>query len=337
MKNVIEKLHLKRLEDKGIVIEEIFKNVKENTIYIRTSDGKECDAFTKCPKIERNYYLNGKLLHRETDFDQHVLYSYNTTKNSVEKCTECGYESSSKDFFEGCPYCGSQFNVEYISTRRNTSGKAKPIPLIFDKKIALIVGIISLIISVYFNLTGAEVSNLEMVLNTILATIMFYVAFNLFLMPVYIIWFLIKGFNFKDFPNSIIKVNGYEISSMQLLKDLQSELKKYYYYKNPKYKNLIDYEIIDYKDYQVDCSNYNLPRIHFIITIRKYYLQDNKIITEEVDRKLTMMKNNNFKEKEYKMRKCLECGAPIEGMSDTCIYCHKKNTPNKQWILEKII
>mgnify|MGYP003450767043 FL=1 len=36
-------LHLKRLEEKEIVIEEIYKYPKDNRIFIRTTDGKEND------------------------------------------------------------------------------------------------------------------------------------------------------------------------------------------------------------------------------------------------------------------------------------------------------
>lgn len=338
MKNIIEKLHLKRLEDNGIVIEEIFKNVKENTIYIRTSDGKECDAFTKCPKIEKNYYKDGKLLYRETDFDNGIKYSYTSTKNSIEKCSECGYEASSKEFFDGCPYCGSQFNVEYTSTRRNTSGKTKPLTITaIDKRIFLIVGIISLIIGSGISLVKARTIEFGMIIDIIIQSLISFITINLAMVPFYMSYFVVKLLMIKDFPNSPIKINGREISSLQLLKDLQSELKKYYYYKNSKYKDLIDYEILDYKDYQVDCTNYYQPRIHFIIIIRKYFLIDNKITTAVVEKNLTMMRNNNYKEKESKMRKCQECGAPIEGTSDVCTYCHKKIVPNKQWLLERII
>lgn len=332
MKNVIEKLHLKRLEDKGIVIEEIFKNVKENTIYIRTSDGKECDSFTKCPKIERNYYLNGKLLYRETDFDQHVLYSYNTAKDSVEKCTECGYEAPSKEFFDGCPYCGSQFNVEYNSTSRHTSGKVKSMFMDkYDRLLILGVTIISLPIMYLMAKSEETGVNAATLLNS------FFTTFVTLIVAFYPTFYFIKLMLAKDFPHSPIRINGRLISSMTLLRDLQSELKKYYYYKNPKYYDLVDYEIIEYTDFNVDQYSGIEARIKFYIKVKQYYLVDNQIISEIDEKELIMKQNILNQEQDKKMNKCPRCGASVDGLRDICDYCHKKITPNKQWILEKII
>lgn len=330
MKNVIEKLHLKRLEDKGIVIEEIFKNVKENTIYIRTSDGKECDAFTKCPKIERNYYLNGKLLHRETDFDQHVLYSYNTTKNSVEKCTECGYEASSKEFYDGCPYCGSQFNVEYTSSSRHTSGKVKN--MFMDKyDIFLIIGVIIISIPIMYMIAKSEAEGVNV--TTLFKS--YITTFITLIVTIYPMYFFIKMMITKDFPHSPIRINGKLISNMSLLRDLQSELKKYYYYKNPKYYDLIDYDIIEYTDFNVD--DYNMyAKINFKIKIKQYYLVDNQINSEIVKKDLVMKQNLLSRDKEKRMNKCPKCGASVDGLSDRCSYCKQKLPHLKDWIIEKI-
>ena len=53
MRTKSNNFHLKRLEDKEIIIEEIYKYPKDNRIFIRTTDGKENDSVYKSPKIEK--------------------------------------------------------------------------------------------------------------------------------------------------------------------------------------------------------------------------------------------------------------------------------------------
>lgn len=330
MKNVVEKLHLKRLKDKGIVIEDIYK--QGNAIAIRTSDGKEADPVYKGPKIEKNYYVKDKLLYRETEFDHSIEYSFNSNKEKEEECSECGYKATSSNFFDGCPYCGSQFNIEYSSTKKSTSGKVKAIitkkntgKLIF---VFLIISIIAGIISTIMN-------------DSI--SVGYDVAFIVFQCLIYItavyfpIYLIIKIMTTKDFPNSSIKIYGKEISNIHLLKDMQSELKIYYYNDNPQYLDLIDYDILEYVDYQLHCNSPSSVRISFIIKVREYYFKDNEINTRTITKNLTMLRNVNYVENHDKMRKCPSCGAAIEGVKENCDYCHNKLPSNKLWLLESIL
>lgn len=214
MKNVIEKLHQKRLEENDIVIEEIYKNETENTIFIRTSDGKECDTFSKCPKIERNYYRKGNLLYRETKFDKAILYSFNRVKTEKEKCTECGYEALATEFYDGCPYCGSQFNIDYTSTSKVSNGINKKI---FSTRNCIIMLIIVLLVSTLFTFImyvseKETITTLDLISTFILAAIATW-------MPVISMFFVITLFATKDFPNTSIIINGYEISNSILLKE----------------------------------------------------------------------------------------------------------------------
>ena len=95
-------------------------------------------------------------------------------------------------------------------------------------------------------------------------------------------------------------------------------------------------DIVNYTNYEV-YDNYVEPKINFTLKIREYFLEDNKMISQTLEKKVLMKRNNSYQHKQQKMDKCPKCGASIIGVFDKCSYCNEKQVPNKLWLLDKVI
>src|SRR5574344_2137580 len=113
---IVDQIHLKRLEKLGI---HIFAKYKSNGKIIERNTKKSDnsnDNIEKAVCLEKDYYKKNKLLGKIFNFDPRIQYTYvcsNNGNNKIE-CPNCGHENIEKEMVDGCPYCGTNYNIEYV-------------------------------------------------------------------------------------------------------------------------------------------------------------------------------------------------------------------------------
>lgn len=331
MKTKNNSLHLKRLEEKEIVIEEIYKYPKDNKIFIRTTDGKENDSVYKSPKIEKNFYKNKKRIFREKNFDPNTFYTIVATKgDKTHTCSECGYTDNLKEFFNGCPYCGANFNIDYS----NNKSYGRTIKELFSFKwikfLCITLPIIFALISIYLN------QDIETIISSVIAIPVLMFATYLFVMTFYTPIIFYKIIVYKDVHTYTIKYNGETINNAKLIKDVQTTLLNDYYDEElyPENKNLIDFDILDFEDYKYRYRN-SKQYIVLRIKVRKYFNKGNKIKRVISQESVYVSMNPNYIEKKQTLRKCPSCGANVPPIKKKCTYCKTPLPSTTLWIIEK--
>ena len=331
MLNKNNSLHLKRLEEKEIVIEEIYKYPKDNKIFIRTTDGKENDSVYKSPKIEKNFYKNGKLLFREKDFDKNTIYTIVATKGEkLHKCSECVYEDITKTFYNGCPYCGANMTVDYSKNKSYGKSIKELFSMKWVKIICICLPIIFSAISIYLNrdieaVIGGIISIPFMMLFTYLGIMIFYTP--------YIIY---KTIIYKDVHTFKIMYNNQVINNAKLVRDVQTTLLNDYYDEKiyPENKDLIDFDVLDFENYFYTRKN-NINYIVLRLKLRKYFLKNNKVKKELTKDHIMVYPNPHYIEKRQELRKCPNCGSNVPPLIKRCEYCKSILPSTNLWLIEK--
>lgn len=331
------KLHKKRLQEKNVVINEVYES--KDFRYLRSSDAEEAHSIYKASKVEKSYYYNNKKIYTDNDFDPEIKYTYViNNKDSKMSCSQCGHDGKVSDFYDGCPYCRSYFNIDYASKSKTGRFKFKDIlPIEPLKRIYIILvggGYLFAVSSLSFQGDFGIFAWLLALPMIPLFMIAMYIFMSILLFP----YAMYKLFTHNDLPNDMIYMRKKKMDNFRIMNDLHYELVKYYYDESvsPENKDLIDFEIIDYIRYQliyVGRENYIVIKYK----VKKYFLIDGKIKVKNVVERATLKQNYNFVEDKDGIEyvECDNCGASIDLSKNYCEYCRTKVMSNNFWVLVK--
>ena len=337
MAYVTESFQDNKLKKYGIAIKT--KYIVGNKILERRTDKKDNDDIKEGIICEKEYYLNNVPVHKEKVFDSRIEYTFisNEEENKDKTCPNCGMVGKVIDFIDGCPYCKTNYNLEY--TDKDLGSKYHYDRVLKSNLYRIIVAIIDFIISIilsYFFIknTSRTFNNIDIikifVYGSILSLILYYF---FYLLDAYIILGPIK--NYKDKQN--IKQRQFwertGIDKKKFFNNLNYELRQYYY----NLDNIVDYDIIDiisYKDYRKNNKLY----VDIVIDVRLVLYKNNKIISKNIQQTFTLFKHNQeitgLKSGDN-IIKCPNCGANIDVTKSECSYCHSKRNYLQEWMLEK--
>ena len=327
------------------------KNLKDNDIEIKTSyivNGKiissssnlnELDDINNGVLYEKEYFYKGKSIHRETEFDTRIEYTFIDLKdkNADYECPNCGHVSKIKDIEYGCPYCHSYYNIDYVDKEVGSknhydsilrSNTYKIVTLILDIIISFIIGFIFIIFtSRTFNINDIYKS---IIIGIVLSIILYY-AF--YLLDGYIVLGPIKKYKAKLNKRMIDFWNNTKYDKKKFYNNLNYELSKYYYGKS----DVIDYDIIDYVTLE-DKSINGIHHIEALLDIRLISFKNGKIKSRIIRNKYLFKKCDNSistNKDGINIIRCHNCGATIDATKDICDYCHKESNYLQEWILLK--
>lgn len=321
--SVYEKLQMKRLKEKDIVIESIYINpLRPNGYpYIRTTDGKVLNNIRNFPLKEKRYFHNNEFIYKDDKFDDEILYNIETfeDENEIITCPNCGNEGKVIDLMDGCPYCRSVFNFGISDKIIGKRKIVKGIDLWFYFKLYLLwlpleFFIMGILCSVF-----VEEASLVLLLGNIILFLILIIIIRKHKLKEKLKYEYYKGIEWKSSKN---ERNFYNNLYLELLIDLFET------------KDLIDFEIVNYEKINFISDN----EIIIYCLIRKIFYTDKIIVTNSTyeiklnynDRKIDVNDNN------YKLVKCLGCGSSIDVSADKCNYCHRINDTNNEWIIESI-
>lgn len=325
---ICEEKHVERLKQNNIKIIEKYKatdNSKE--IYTRSIIDKHVDEINNCFRLEKLFYHNDQLLYKENKYSNTIRYSYldHSKDNKEIECPSCGYVAPAKDFTLGCPYCSTDFTIDYGRksnkvTTKNYVGNAVP----------AILGTASFL-TIFAMIYLFQTVNIILV---ILAMFLFLTATVLLMINAQYnrevesedLWFEFKGLSMK-------------INENRVFNDLYLQLGDIYYdEKNKGFNTLVDFEIIRYNSAEHDQDEKGM-NILLDYDIRKFFFDGKTIYKTETTEKVKLYRNQKVRHKKNKIyaSRCKNCGSTLDKNKDECPYCGSKNNSTMSWVIDKFL
>ena len=334
---VSDDFHNKKLKEYGINIKT--KYFVGNKIYERNTDNSINDDINSGIRCEKEYYKNNKLIHKEKEFDSRIEYTFisKETEDKDYKCPNCGMESKLKEFVDGCPYCGTYYNIDYID--KDLGSKYHYDRVLRNNSYRIITGIIDIIISIiicffYIKATSRTFNNIDIykifIYGFILSLVLYYF---FYILDAYIILGPIKRYKDRQNQKQIDFWNKTQIDKKSFFNNFNYEVRKYYYSK----KDIIDFDILDYIEFNEYNKNDN-KYIKVIAEVRLVYYDNGRVRSKYCKEEYNFKKNPNDKlelKDGVNIMKCHNCGASINVSDGVCSYCHSEIKYLQEWILEK--
>lgn len=341
---IVEKVHNKRLKEKGI---SICSKYKANGILLErnTDKSKKNDNIENGVCLEKNYYKDDKLLAKIFNFDPRIKYTYISANNGQNKitCPNCGNTSKESEIEDGCPYCGTSYNIEF-------SDKALGSKYHYDrviqgsnyKAITLIIDIIISSIIVYtYIINTCRTFNVYDILKIIIGTvtlslILYYVFYMVDAVAITLPIKIYKDSLNKKQMKFWKRMEALGINKKTFYNNVNYELQNYYYGENSKNKNIIDYDVIDYTSLNEQIIEDKKILVTINMQIREIELINNTINENIQKREFTFEKSNeqtiNIKAGEN-IIKCHNCGASIDVTKSICDYCGTRVNSYQEWYM----
>lgn len=334
---VSDNFHNKKLKQYGINIKT--KYIVGHNIYERNTNNEINDDITSGIRCEKDYYIGNNLVHTEKDFDSRIEYTF-ISKDQEEqdyKCPNCGMKSKLKDFVDGCPYCGTSYNIDY--TNKDLGSKYHYDHVLKNPTYRIVTAIIDLIISIiicYFFIknTSRTFNSVDItkvfIYGLILSIILYYIFYSL---DAYIILTPIKNYKDKQNQKQIDFWNRIKIDKKNFFNNFNYEVRKHYYSKD----NIIDFDVLDYLNFN-DYEKNNNQYIEVLAEVRIVYYDNGKITSKITKEQYVFRKNVNEKlelKDGVNLIKCHNCGSSIDVNDGKCSYCHTEIKYLQEWILEE--
>ena len=334
---ISDNYHNKKLKEYGINIKT--KYIVGNKILERNTDNSSNDDITSGIRSEKDYFVNNNLVHKEKEFDSRIEYTFisQAMESADYTCPNCGMQSKVSDFVDGCPYCGTYYNVDYSD--KDLGSKYHYDRVLRSNKYRIVTGIVDVIISIilayfFIKATSRTFNNVDIikvfVYGLILSLVLYY---GFYILDGYIILGPIKRYKDRQNQKQIDFWNRINIDKKNFFNNFNYEVRKYYYSK----ENIIDFDVLDYLEFSDSRDNDN-QYIKVRVEIRLVYFENGKITSKIVEEKYTFKKNINDKlelKDGVNIIKCHNCGASIDATSGSCSYCGSEIKYLQEWILVK--
>jgi len=325
---ICEEKHVNRLKTNNIKIVERYKKTPQaKAFYTRSIMDEHNDEISNCIRVEKEFFHNDKSIYKEVKYSIDIRYTFldHLKSDKVLECPSCGYSSSSQDFVAGCPYCQTDFTIDYGRKSNKTTRIKRN-----SNTIPAILGSLAFLI-IFIMLYLFQTVNVMFVL---LATIFFLTAAVLFIFN--------AGANHAAEIDDLwyeFKILSMNINEQRVFNDLYFQLSEIYYEDNNKeFNNLIDFEIIKYisAEYDKDEKGTNILLTY---DVRKFFFDGKKINKTETTEKVKLYRNQKVRHKNSKIyaSRCKNCGSTLEKDKEECAYCGSKNNSTVGWVIDKFM
>ena len=334
---ISDNFHKKKLNDYRINIKT--KYFVGNKVYERNTDDSINDDIISGIRCEKDYYIDKKLVHKETEFDSRIEYTFisKEMENKEYVCPNCGMQSKLKNFIDGCPYCRTYYNIDY--TDKDLGSKYHYDRVLRNSSYRIITGIVDLIISMilcffFIKTTSRTFNSVDVakifIYGLILSMVLYYF---FYVLDAYVILGPIKKYKDKQNQKQIDFWERTKIDKKSFFNNFNYEVRKYYYSK----KNIIDFDVLDYIEFE-DFTKKDIQYVRVLAEIRIVYYNMGKIKSKFSKEEFIFKKNPNEKlelKDDANIIKCHNCGASVDATKGICSYCHTKIRYLQEWILEE--
>lgn len=343
MSRIVEKLHIERLKNCGINIKTKYRT--ENLILEKNSDNSKNDNIGEGVIIEKDYYKNGFLIKKIYNFDPRIQYSFISSEDENKEicCPNCGNRALGKNFIDGCPYCGTYYNIDYKN--KNLGNKYHYDMIVNSNNYILITLFVDIIVCLilfflYIKFSSRTFNIYDISKATVGGLLTGFALFYVFYMiDAFIVMLPIKMYKNKinqkqiDFWN---KMQDKGIDKTKFYNNFNYELQKYYYNNSIENENVIDYDIIDYNNFEEFNNRKQNMCIKLEVSIRVIRFINNKIVSKN-EKKVFVLEKNSKPIKDLNnginIIECRNCGASIDVTKGECNYCKTEYNFFQEWYL----
>lgn len=320
-------------------------NINIKTEYIvgtqileRNSDNSKNDDIKNGIRCRKEYYVNGELKHIESEFDSRMEYTFisKEEENKDYTCPNCGMHSKLKDFIDGCPYCGTYYNMDY--TDKDLGSKFHYDSILRSNLYRIVTAIIDVSISillcfVFIKMTSRTFNSYDISKIFIYGVILSFILYYFFyIIDAYIILSPIKKYKNRQNQKQIEFWKTAKVDKKTFYNNLNYEVSKYY----DGIPNIIDYDILDYLSFSeqiIDGERYikvlaDVRIVTYDKKISSKYKKEIYILKKNLNDSLQLNAGANI-------MKCCNCGASIDVRKGQCEYCGTKIKYLQEWFLDK--
>ena len=339
-----ERNHEKKLKEKNIVIKTIYSD--GNKTYEKYSDNSKNDNLERGIRVEKDYYLNNKLVKKLYGFDPRIEYTFINSQaiGTDYDCPNCRMITKISENTERCPYCDSYFNLDYKN--KDQGSKSSYDLVLHSKKYIFVTLLLDVTISFfisYLYFSHGRTYNVYDLGKTAavglgLALLLFFVFYLIdgliVLLPIRLKKEKINASDAKLWK----ELDDRKIHYNTFYNNLHYELDKYYFVDQVN-STIVDYDVIDYYNFKLmeDASHIYLS---LDMIIREVRYVDNRFECRTLNKKVVFKKNSKpvvrTDDGEIHNINCHNCGASIDVTSDKCRFCDTPNNYNQEWYLNKI-
>ena len=129
-----------RLRGLGVTVQTEYQD--QGRLKIRRSDGSIRDDVVSGVILDKKSFCGQTLRRQETEFNPGILYAFvfPTLEGGLVLCPNCGGVGEADDFDDGCPFCGSGYNLAYASEDQGSRshadyvrhGRARVLPMVLS-------------------------------------------------------------------------------------------------------------------------------------------------------------------------------------------------------------
>jgi hypothetical protein len=329
---ISDKVHEQRLQKKDALIETDYYD--RGAVRIRRSDHTKTDDVNSGVILAKKYYMHGKLMHQETEFNPGMLYSFifPATEDGRVQCPNCGGIGEDALFSDGCPYCGAFYNMDYqkeLPGGRDHSDyvvqerKGLLLPLVLIMAVCIVAGMIITVT------TGRTSTVFDYGKGALIGGI-----------AGGVIYLIYSGMKYRASLTSkeVKKKHEQDIVMERFLRDLQANglsmgtfvnnlnlgLRDYYFGSDTdETRNIIDFDVLDYRGQNLTAQDGKVY-VTTDVSIRLVSGEKDKVWSDETVKRIRLKKSGHaglHQKAGLNLVKCPFCGASIDLQAKRCSYC----------------
>lgn len=311
------------------------KYIVHDKILERNTNNSYNDDIKSGIRCKKEYYIGDRLLKIENQFDSRIEYTFIANEDKEFVCVNCGLHTNLSEFVDGCPYCGTYYNLDY--TEKDLGSKYHYDRVLRTNTYRVITGIVdlvfSLLVTYYFIKFTSRTFNVYdiskiFIYGFILSVVLYYF---FYLIDGYIVLKPIKLYKDGQKQKQVEFWNRTKIDKKKFFNNLNYEIGRKYFNDI----DVIDYDILDYDEFTDSYIN-NVMYVKVKAYVRVVKFVNGKLksmyITDTYNMK--RMNENVFEMKNgTNFVKCNNCGASVDVVKEKCDYCGTKISPLQEWIL----
>lgn len=327
MARIAEKKQAENLKRLGIEIQTRYLDGDHYVVKSTEEKNNDIQSVENGVIIEKLYFKDGVPGKRLNRFDTGITYKFITSEDETKEisCPNCGHTAKGKEFADGCPYCGTIYNIEYQDKKMGTKDYYNMV-MKSDKYIKytfLVDFIICMTAMLIYILKTGRTFNLydimKVAIGGILASFFLFAVF--YVLDAFVITLpvaIMKGRENEQQKLFWDRMAQKGIDQKTVFNGFHSELRDYLY-KNEK---IIDYDVLDYVKFQEEDKAVDAIRITAILRTVFYEEKQFKVKEEKTDFVLHRSKEGRIRLKGgMNLLICPNCGASMSAEENVCRYC----------------
>ena len=327
----IRRKHDERLRAKDIIVQTEYQD--QGRLKIRRSDRKVEDDVVSGVILDKKYYLRQALRHQETEFNPGILYSFvfPTLDGGLVLCPNCGGVGEAKGFSDGCPYCGSYYNLEYDAEDRGSRSHSDYVNYTKDRVLPMVLSILTCVaVVLLITLTSGRTLRPFDFIKGLAAGFLGGAALGFG-------WIYLRskgGITDADRQKKArqecelqqlkecLKAAGSSMS--EYTNSLVYELEAYFYGDRQENADVIDFDLLDYLSYSVSDDVAAPLQVDAKVLVRVVRFRSGRLRKEEQILSAALQRNES-KHQHLKpgtnFRSCPNCGASLDITQTHCSFC----------------